>query len=219
MIDQWFPSGRDILSRLHNPRNSVDINGRPSATTDLALIAVFGALVIAFSIIPGIPIGIGVPITLQTLAVVLAGLVLGPWRGMLATLLYIAVGLAGLPVFASGVAGPAVFGKPSIGYLLAFPLGALLVGWVAQLVVNWTGAKQFFGLFLAGVAGSLLVHAVGVVGLIFGVAHLSPTAALAVDIAFWPGDLLKVFAAAAIAVAVHKAFPVVLATRLRSVAA
>ena len=57
----------------------------PTKAADLALIAVFAALIAAFSLTPAIPIGIGVPITLQTLAVVLAGLVLGPLRGFLAT--------------------------------------------------------------------------------------------------------------------------------------
>jgi biotin transport system substrate-specific component len=197
----------------------VNATARPSVATDLALIAVFGALITAFSIVPAIPIGIGVPITLQTLAVVLAGLVLGPWRGMLATLLYLAVGLAGLPVFASGVAGPAVFGKASVGYLLAFPLGALLAGLIAKLVVNWRGARQYLGFFLAGLAASGLVHGLGILGLIVGVAHLSPMASFVTDLAFWPGDLAKMFVASAIAVAVHKAFPAVLAPRRRPVTA
>ena len=69
-------------------------SAKTTPATDLALIAVFAALIAAFSLTPAIPITGGVPITLQTLAVVLAGLVLGPWRGFLATLLYLAVGFA-----------------------------------------------------------------------------------------------------------------------------
>lgn len=195
------------------------VTDRPSVAGDLALVAVFGALITAFSLVPAIPVGIGVPITLQTLAVVLAGLVLGPWRGFLATLLYIAVGLAGLPVFAQGVAGPAVFGKASIGYLLAFPIGALIAGLISRAVVNWRGAKQYIGFFVAGLGGSVVIHAGGILGLVIGVAHLSASAAFVVDLAFWPGDAAKMFAAAAIAVAVHRAFPAVLATRGRVVTA
>ncbi|PKQ32495.1 MAG: BioY family transporter [Actinobacteria bacterium HGW-Actinobacteria-2] len=191
----------------------MEATGRHSVANDLALVAVFGALITAFSIVPAIPIGIGVPITLQTLAVVLAGLVLGPWRGALATALYIVVGLAGLPVFAGGIAGPAIFGRPSIGYLLAFPLGAILAGLIARRVANWRGAKQYAGFFVAGIAGSLVIHASGIAGLILGVAHLNPTAAFLTDVAFWPADLLKMFVAAAIAVAVHRAFPAVLTAR------
>lgn len=184
---------------------------KPNSATDLALIAVFAALIAAFSLTPAIPIG-PVPVTLQTLAVVLAGLVLGPWRGFLATLLYLVVGFAGLPVFAGGAAGLAVLAKPSVGYLLVFPFGAALAGAVAQAFARWRGAKQYLGFFLAGLAASLLIHAAGIVGLVI-VLHLDFSAAFLIDLAFWPGDLAKMFAAAAIAVAVHKAFPALLVAR------
>ena len=55
-----------------------------------------------------------------------------PWRGFLAILLYLVVGFAGLPVFAGGAAGLGVLAKPSIGYLLAFPIGAAVTGAVAR---------------------------------------------------------------------------------------
>ena len=153
----------------------------------------------------------------QIVPVLLAGLVLGPWRGFLATLLYLAVGFAGLPVFAGGAAGVAVFGKPSIGYLLAFPLGALVAGALARLFVGWTGAKQYLGLFLAGLAGSLVIHAAGIVGMMV-VLQLSLPAAFLADLPYWPGDVAKMFAAAAVAVAVHKAFPALLVARRPAVA-
>ena len=182
-----------------------------TSATDLALIAVFAALIAAFSLTPSIPIGV-VPITLQTLAVVLAGLVLGARRGFLATLLYLAVGFAGLPVFAGGAAGLGVLAKPSVGYLLAFPFGAALAGYVASLFSSWRGAKQYLGFFLAGVGASLLIHAAGIVGLML-VARMGLVAAIVFDLTFWIGDLAKMFVAAAIAVAVHKAFPALLVRR------
>lgn len=184
---------------------------RPTTATDLALVAVFAALIAAFSLTPAIPIG-PVPITLQTLAVVLAGLVLGPWRGFLANVLYLVVGFAGLPVFAGGAAGLAVLAQPSVGYLLAFPFGALVAGAVARLFADWRGAKQYLGFFLAGLAASLLIHAAGIVGLVL-VLHLDFSAAFLIDLAFWPGDIAKMFAAAAVAVAVHRAFPALLVAR------
>jgi len=195
----------------------VSDSAKTTPATDLALIAVFAALIAAFSLTPGIPIGIGVPITLQTLAVVLAGLVLGPWRGFLATLLYLAVGFAGLPVFAGGAAGLAVLGKPSVGYLLAFPIGAAVAGYLARLFSSWRGAKQYLGFFFAGLGASLVIHAAGILGLML-VAKLSFSAAFLLDLTFWPGDLAKMFVAAAIAVAVHKAFPALLVHRQPAVA-
>ena len=95
------------------------------APVDIALIAVFAALIAVLSLTPAVPVG-PVPITLQTLGVALAGLVLGPLRGFLAVVLYLIVGFVGLPVFAGGAAGLAVLGKPSAGYLLSFPIAALI---------------------------------------------------------------------------------------------
>lgn len=185
---------------------------RTTPATELALVAVFAALIAAFSLTPAIPVGVGVPITLQTLAVVLAGLVLGPRLGFLATLLYLAVGLVGLPVFAGGSAGIAVLAKPSVGYLLAFPIGAAVAGYLARLFAGWRGAMQYLGFFIAGLGASLVIHAAGILGLML-VAHLSFGAAILADLTFWPGDLAKMFVAAAISVAVHKAFPALLPTR------
>ena len=81
-----------------------------STATDLALIAAFAALIAACTLIGGIPVGgAGVPITLQTFGVLLAGCVLGPVRGFLAVSLYLLLGAIGLPVFADHTGGLAAF--------------------------------------------------------------------------------------------------------------
>ncbi len=181
-------------------------------TTDLALIAVFAALIAVFSVVPGVPVG-PVPITLQTLAVILSGLVLGPWRGFAAAALYLLVGFAGLPVFAGGTGGLGVLGKPSIGYLLSFPIAALLAGAFARWLAGPERRARFLWLFLSGFGASvLIVHPAGILGLMV-VAKMGVNAAIATDLVFWPGDVVKNLVAAAIAVAVHKAFPALLAAR------
>ncbi|HSN10791.1 MAG TPA: biotin transporter BioY [Propionibacteriaceae bacterium] len=185
-----------------------------TATTDLALVAVFAALVAACTLVPAIPVGIGVPITLQTLGVMLAGLVLGPLRGFLAVLLYVVVGLAGLPVFAQGGAGLGTLVKPSAGYLLAFPLGALVTGAVAYWTRNLRVWRPLTLAASAIAGGILVVHPLGIVGLMVN-AKLSFAKALTVDLIYLPGDLAKVAIAAAVGAVVHKAFPVLLATRPR----
>lgn len=179
---------------------------------DLALVAVFAALLAVLSLTPAIPVGgVGVPLTLQTLGVLLAGLVLGPWRGFLAVLLYLAVGLAGLPVFAGGTGGLAVFAKPSIGFLLSFPIAAAVAGGLAALVVRRGLRAQYLWLTLAGLAASFLViYPLGIIGMMV-VAQLDLLTAIGYNLAFIPGDVVKAFAAAAIAIAVHKAFPALLA--------
>jgi len=189
-----------------------------NATTDLALIAVFAALVAACTLVPAIPVGIGVPITLQTLGVMLAGLVLGPLRGFLAVLLYVVVGLAGLPVFAQGGAGLANLVKPAAGYLLAFPLGALVAGALAAWTRNVRVWRPLTLALSAIVGGILVVHPLGILGLMIN-AKLSLAKAFTVDLIYLPGDLAKVAIAAAVAAVVHKAFPVLLASRTRGVPA
>lgn len=189
---------------------------RPAASTgaDLALIAVFAALIAVFSLTP-IPAGvIGVPITLQTLAVALTGLVLGAWRGFLATCLYVVVGLAGLPVLAGGSAGIGVLAGPTAGYLLSFPLAAAVTGAIAGRGLRRSRRFHYPWLAAAAVAGAVLVTTpLGIVGLMVN-AGLSLSAATLAALAFLPLDLVKMLAAAGIALAVHKAFPAILDTRI-----
>ncbi len=184
---------------------------RQSTVTDLALVAVFAGVISAATLAPAIPVGaVGVPITLQTLAVALTAMILGPWRGFAATALYVIVGLAGLPVFAGGASGIGVLAKPSAGYLLAFPLAALLIGFLARAIVSRnqksTGVRWAL-LFLAGLAGSFaFVHPMGIAGIAIN-AGIPVDKAFLADIVYWPGDVIKNIAASAVAVAVHRAFP------------
>ena len=90
------------------------------------------SLLTALSAYIAVPLGVTpVPMTLQTLVVLLAGAFLGPVAGAASQLLYLGMGVAGFPVFAMGGAGlPWLFG-PTGGYLMAFPLAAALTGWIA----------------------------------------------------------------------------------------
>ena len=79
-----------------------------------------------------VPLGFTpVPMTLQTLFVLLAGVLLGPVAGAASQLLYLGLGFAGVPVFAMGGAGLPWLFSPTGGYLLAFPAAAALAGWIA----------------------------------------------------------------------------------------
>jgi biotin transport system substrate-specific component len=73
-----------------------------------------------------------VAITLQVLAVVLCGLVLGPRDGLIAQLLYLQSILLGVPWTSTGLAGPVAFVSPTAGYLIAFPLAAAAAGWLSH---------------------------------------------------------------------------------------
>lgn len=181
---------------------------RTSPATDLALIAVFAGFVAAFALTPAIPVGsLGVPITLQTLAVALTGLVLGPRRGFLAVLLYLVAGFAGLPIFAGGAGGLGVFAKPSIGYLLSFPFAAALAGFLAYRLLATPRRALWAWLAGAGlVASFVLVHPAGIAGMAT-ILHLDLGKAVLGDLLYWPGDVIKNLVAGFIAAQVHRAFP------------
>ncbi|AMM32658.1 biotin operon repressor [Sinomonas atrocyanea] len=183
----------------------------------LALVAVFAALIAASAIVPGIPVGsFGVPITLQTLAVMLTGLVLGGARAAAAVALYLVVAFAGLPIFSGGRAGLQVLAGGSAGYIIGFLLAALLVGIAAQLIIRRLPARRrAVWFFLAATVVSVVaVHTFGALGMVVNL-KLSWPAAFAADLVYYPGDILKNAVAAVAAVAVHRAFPDVLVRRVK----
>lgn len=193
----------------------VQATSRKTTTTDLALIASFAALNVVAALIPAINIPGPVPLTLQTLAVMLTGAILGARRGFLAILLYIALGLVGLPVFANGASGFGVLLGPTGGYLLSFLFAATLCGFIVERFIGKRAATNVPLVFIAGITSSiLLVHPMGIAGLMIN-ADLSLKAAWLVDIAFWPGDIVKNVIMAFVATAVHRAFPDILIERTK----
>lgn len=189
-------------------------SSRRLGTTDLALVASFAALISALAYVGAIPVGgAGVPITLQTLGVMLAGCLLGPTRGFLAVALYLALGAAGLPVFAEHSSGLGTFTQPSAGYLLSFPVAALVGGLMMKYVAGERGKSRAAVVFVCSLAGSVLViHPAGIVGLMLTL-DLSLAEAFKIDVIYWAGDLLKTTVVALITAEVHRAFPRLLRTR------
>ncbi|STD10783.1 Biotin ECF transporter S component BioY [Dermatophilus congolensis] len=176
---------------------------RGFSARDLSLVASFAALIWVLGV-PGAidPVGSGVPITLQTLGVMLAGAVLGARRGAAASLVVIALCAMGLPVLAGGRGGLGVFVSPTVGFLVGWVPGAAVVGWFASQgprSVVW----QLVGCLVGGVG---VIHAVGVPVMAWR-AHLSVGQALLADAVFVPGDVVKVVVAVGVAVAVHRAVP------------
>lgn len=188
------------------------MSSRPHPTRDLALVAVFAAFVAVSALVPGFaPVG-GVPFTLQSLAVLLAGMVLGARRGFLALLLYLLLGTIGLPVFANGASGLGVFAGGSGGYLVAFPLAAALTGFVVERSMRLGAARALPLAFVAGALGvAAVMFPIGALGIALNTPFDVP-ASFAAAAAFIPLDLLKAAIAASVAVAVHRAFPGLLAT-------
>ncbi|MGM0385751.1 MAG: biotin transporter BioY [Actinomycetota bacterium] len=147
-----------------------------------ALLTVAGQLAIPLPFTP-------VPLSLATFAVVLTGAALGPARAAATTVLYLALGLAGAPLFADGNAGWAF---ASFGYILGFVPASMLVGWGARCRSD----RRVPTMLLAAVAASALVYLVGTAWLMaFLGVGLREGLALGV-IPFLAGDAIKVAAAA-----------------------
>lgn len=174
-------------------------------TADLARIAVFGALIAALAL-PGqfYLLGSSVPVTLQTLGIMLAGLLLGAVRGALAVLVYLAMGAVGLPVFAGGAAGLAPFAGPTGGYLIAFPIGAFVIGLIAHRSGRFDRALGFTACVVGGIA---TVYAIGIPWLAWRLGLSLEEALVTGGAVFLPGDLLKAALATFVAAGVYRAYP------------
>ncbi|MGN7976209.1 biotin transporter BioY [Microbacterium sp. 22195] len=179
---------------------------------DLARIAVFAALIVVLGTVT-VPVPGGVPITAQTLGVMLAGLVLGARRAPLAVLVVLALAAAGLPVLAGGRGGLGVFLGPTAGYLLGWIAGSIVIGLIAHHG-RFTWWRAGLGAVLGGI---LVIYLFGipvqslVTGVPFGPTVLS-------SLVFLPGDLLKAVLAVVLAVALRRAYPRAFPTRARAVA-
>jgi biotin transport system substrate-specific component len=155
--------------------------------------SLFGALTAAgaYIIIPLPP----VPITLQTLFMGLAAILLGSRLGALSQVVYLILGIIGMPVFAGGKAGLGVLLGPTGGYLTGFVIAAFVIGWMAKL--KESGGFSWTCLCL--LVGTFFVYLPGVLQLAL-VARLTMTKALAVGVLpFLVGDLFKILLTALLA--------------------
>ncbi len=164
--------------------------GATGRVINIALFAVFTALAAQIAVrLPFTP----VPVTVQTVFVIMAGMLLGPRDGFYAMCWYLILGVCGAPVFAGFAFGPAVLMGPTGGYLLAFPAAALLSGYLFSMPgeVRWSA---FFG----AAAGSTVILAGGALYLGM-VLQLSLPEAIMLAVAPFAGvELIKAFLAAAV---------------------
>jgi biotin transport system substrate-specific component len=167
--------------------------GRSSYVRKMVYASLFAALTAAGAWIV-IPLPY-VPVTLQTLFTMLSGALLGPYFGALAMIVYVLLGLIGLPVYAQGASGLGALVGPAGGYLIGFIVGAVVIG----LLVRMKKKPGFLWLCMSMAIGELVVY-------IFGVAQLSFVAGMPLGEAvilgallFVPGDILKIIVAAFIA--------------------
>jgi len=165
---------------------------RTTRTRALGILVAVAALALASQFALPLP-GTPVPLTLQPLVIVLAGLVLGPIDSAMAMVLYLGLGAAGLPVFQPiGAPGIARLLGPTGGYLLAYPVAAAVAGWLGA------GRESLTTRALAAMAGILVLYVGGIAQLTVLTGSLA-TAALVGALPFVAADAVKALVAAAVA--------------------
>lgn len=173
---------------------------------ELVYAALFAALIAVLGLIPPIPLGfIPVPITAQTLGVMLAGCFLGKRTGALSLVLFIILVLIGLPVLTGGRGGLGVLVGPSAGYIFSWPIAAYLIGWASQKI--WLQVRTWKLIVINLIFGVILINLIG-----------APIMALITDTSIWagiigssaylPGDILKAIIAAIIAMQIKAISPI-----------
>ncbi|MBD9579190.1 biotin transporter BioY [Pseudomonas sp. PDM23] len=177
---------------------------RPLLPRDLALIALFAALIAVLGLFGVLPLG-PVAITAQTLGVMLAGTLLGPRRAVLAVLCFQALTLAGLPLLSGGRGGLAPLFGPSAGFLLGWLPGVAVIAWMAPR----DGRHYSLGRALLAnfVGGILVIYAAGLPVAAWRLGSGLGASVLAA-VEFLPGDLLKVVLASLIGRSLFRAFPI-----------
>ncbi len=172
---------------------------------DLAQAAVFAALIAALGLPGTITIGAsGVPITLQTLGVMLAGSILGARKGALAVALFAALAIAGLPILAGARTGLVSLASPTAGFFVGWLPAVIFIGALTALMIP--RYRVLWGILINIVGGMAVIYAFGTAGLMIRT-DLSWWAALSTNGIYLPGDIAKAVVAAVVAAQVHRARP------------
>lgn len=181
----------------------------------LIYVSIFAAIMGGLGILPPIPLGFSpVPVTMQTLGVMLAGSVLGahigPKYAALSQVLFLLLVGAGAPLLSGGRGGMSVFFTPSAGYLIGWIAGAFLIGYLCQRMKN----KAFIKMVLIHIAGGTLVIYLFGVPIQAMIMQISVGEAVILSLAFLPGDLLKVLIASFIAIKLYDVMPFIKEVRV-----
>ncbi|WP_181347947.1 biotin transporter BioY [Thalassobacillus sp. CUG 92003] len=169
--------------------------------------SLFAAIIGALGLLPPIVTPFTpVPITAQTLGVMLAGSILGAKRGGLSVLVLVMLVTFGVPLLSGGRGGIGVLFGPSGGYIMAWPIAAFMIGFLVERL--WKKLNIWLYMAINVVGGILLVYA-------FGVTYLSLitetpwTKAAWAALVFIPGDLVKVVAASFLARQLNRVSPII----------
>ena len=155
---------------------------------EITFVAVFAAVMGALGVVPPIMLSFTpVPITLQTLGVLLAGGVLGARLGAMSQTIFLLLIAAGVPLLSGGRGGLSVFVGPSVGYIISWPITAFCIGY---LLSRFQTLKIQHILFINLTVGILLIYLIGipVQAFMMGIPLLK---AVQLSLIYIPGDVLK----------------------------
>lgn len=178
-----------------------------SKVRSMMYIAMFAAIVSVLGFIPPIYFPFTpIPITAQTLGVMLAGSILGAKRGGLSLALFVLIVIAGAPVLSGGRGTLAAIFAPSGGYVLAFPIAAYIIGWLVEKY--WEQLKLWKLMIINVFGGLIVIYAIGIpylsmmTGLPLGAAALT-------NLIYIPGDIIKVILASLLAWKIRTVYPLI----------
>ena len=171
---------------------------------NVVFIALFAALIAALGLIPQLMLVSGVPITAQSLGVMLCGTILGSKRGALAVLLFLVLMLLGLPLLAGARGGIGLLATPSVGFLMGWPIAAFVTGLMVERV-RFAPVAVVAG--VASVVGGILVlYTFGIIGMSLNM-DISLLKAAGFAGIYIPGDIVKAVVAGLLTAALLKARP------------
>lgn len=171
---------------------------------DYVLVVLFTALVAALGLVPPITLMSGVPITAQSMGIMLCGTVLGARKGALAVLLLIVLVTLGLPLLAGGRGGIGVYAGPTVGFFLGWLPAAFVTGLIVERLRGLPLLPVAIGAAILG--GIVVLYACGAVGMAL-VLDKPLAGVLPLLLPFVPGDLIKAALAGMITAGVARARP------------
>ncbi|SFK05607.1 biotin transporter BioY [Celeribacter neptunius] len=176
-------------------------------TRDIVLIALFAALTAVMAVFPPVTLPLlPVPITAQSLGIMLAGGILGAKRGALSIILLLVLVAIGLPLLSGGRGGLSVFFGPTAGFLAGWVAAAFTIGWMTEKF--WDGLSFVSATLICVAGGIVVMYALGIPGISL-MADVPLSKAFMGSVTFIPGDIVKALIAAAVMVTVKKSYPII----------
>ncbi|NSL52430.1 biotin transporter BioY [Calidifontibacillus erzurumensis] len=174
---------------------------------DMMYVSLLTAIVAALGLLPPIVLPFTpVPITSQSLGVMLAGAILGARRGCMSLLIFVLLVAIGAPILSGGRGGFGVIVGPSGGYIIGYIIGAFIVG---LLVEKFWNSLTTLKIFLFNIVGGIFVVYLLGVSYYAHVSNLNIGEAAISALVYIPGDLIKALVAAVIAMKMKKSYPLI----------